>query len=180
MAEAQTSTNIYLHMQSIRRPLLVLHVASAVGAFGAELVLLALGVAGLSGAAPAVMFPAAHIAAAYVIRPLAVLTLATGILAALASPYGVFRYWWTLIKLALVVVLTALVFFNLVPSLAETAGRASAGATADGLARQTMSLVIAPLVGSSLLFVAIMIGVFKPFGRVGRRTPPAHGRSPSI
>jgi hypothetical protein len=180
MGDPQLATDRYLHMHVLRKPMLALHIASAVGAFGGELVLLALGVAGLSGAAPAAIFPAAHIAAAYVIRPLAVLTMATGILAALASPYGLFRHWWTLIKLALVVVLTALVLFNLVPSLDETAQLASAGGTAAEFARQRTSLVTAPLIGSSLLFIAILLGVFKPFGRIGQQTLPVHRTSPRI
>src|SRR5687768_5599254 len=92
----------YLHMHGVYRLLLALHITAAVGALGAELVLLALGLAALSGATPPTVFAAAFDAAAYVVRPLAVLTLLTGAVLALASPYGLFRHWWTLIKLAIV------------------------------------------------------------------------------
>jgi hypothetical protein len=156
----------YLHMHGVYRLLLALHITAAVGALGAELVLLALGLAALSGAAPATVFPAAFVAAAYVVRPLAVLTLLTGVVLALASPYGLVRHWWTLIKLAIVLALTGAVFFGLEPSLAESAGRAAAGAPV--LRGQTL-LIAAPLIAITLLFVAVLLGVFKPFGRIGAR-----------
>jgi hypothetical protein len=156
----------YLHMHGARKLLLALHLVAAVGALGAELVLLALGLAAFSGAAPATVFPAAFVAAAYVVRPLAALTLLTGVALALASPHGLFSHWWTLIKLAIVLALTGAAFFGLAPSLAESAARAASGAV---LPREQALLVAAPLAAITLLFAAVLLGIFKPFGRIGAR-----------
>lgn len=54
------------------RLLLILHVAVAVGLLGAALVLVALGLAGLRGADPRTVYPAAHLVDAWVVTPLAV------------------------------------------------------------------------------------------------------------
>src|SRR6266536_2929307 len=100
----------------LRKLLLTVHVATTVSVLGADLVLVALGIAGLNGAEPRTIYPAARLIGAQVIAPLAVVSLATGLLLGLLTPWGLLRYWWVAIKLGITVVLTAAVLFVLVPT----------------------------------------------------------------
>ena len=109
--EQQSSHQKRYAMQSLKLPslalsapwrklLLSLHVATTVSVLGTDLVLLTLGIASLGGADPRTIYPAAHLASAWLVAPLAVLSLGTGLLLGWLTPWGVFRYWWVTIKLA--------------------------------------------------------------------------------
>jgi hypothetical protein len=65
------------------------------------------------------IYPIAHLVAAQLIAPLAVLALGTGVLLGILTPRGLLQYWWVTIKLALTAVLTAAVAFVLVPRWAR-------------------------------------------------------------
>jgi hypothetical protein len=142
-----------------RVALLTVHVAASVGAIGAALVLLTLGIAGVLGADPRTVYPAAHLVEARVIAPLAVLALASGVAQALVSRWGLVRYWWVAIKLTVTAVLTVVVFLVLEPSLA-------AMATAESLTdAQRMRVVLAPAGALALLVVNVVLGLSKPAWR---------------
>lgn len=151
-----------------RKPLLSLHVATTVSVLGTDLVLLTLGIASLGGADPRTIYPATHLASAYLVAPLAVLSLGTGLLLGLLTPWGVFKYWWVTIKLAITVVLTAIVLFVVVPRLGTVAASvtAASGPLPEG---SRLSLVIAPVIASSLLVLNVVLAVFKPGWRLRAR-----------
>jgi hypothetical protein len=150
-----------------RVALLTVHVVASVGAIGAVLVLLTLGIAGVLGADPGIVYPAAHLVEARVIAPLAVLALASGLAHALSSRWGLLRYWWVAIKLTVTAVLTAVVFLVLEPSLA-------AMATAESLTdAQRMRVVLAPAAALALLVVNVVLGLVKPAWRI-RARPSSH------
>jgi hypothetical protein len=149
-----------------RRLLLTVHVAASVSVLGADLVLLALGVASVGGADPVTIYPAASLVAAWLVQPLAFSALASGLALGLLTPWGLFTYWWVTIKLGIVAVLTGVVLFVLVPAL---------GATADAVTRLTprllgagerLPLLIAPATASVLLVVALALAIFKPGWRL--------------
>lgn len=143
-----------------RTPLLTVHIVTGVGAIGAALVLLALGIAGVRGADPRTVYPAAHLVEAWVIAPLAVLALGTGVTLALLSCWGLVRYWWVAIKLAITAVLTAVVFLVLEPSLAATA---AAESLTDA---QRTRIALFPAVALALLVVNVVLGLAKPRRRL--------------
>ncbi len=58
--------------------LLTLHAAASVGALGADLALFTLGMAGLGGTDQAIVYPAAHLIAAWLVAPLACSLLEPG------------------------------------------------------------------------------------------------------
>jgi hypothetical protein len=159
--------------QPWRNSLLSLHVAASVSVLGADLVLLALGVAGLGGADPLTIYPAARLVAVWLITPLAVLTLGTGLLLGLLTPWGLFTYWWVTIKLAIVLVLTGAVLFVLVPALGATAEAVGGPAPEPLAAGRRLPLVVAPAVASTLLAVALVLAVFKPGWRLRSREETA-------
>ena len=94
-------------------------------------------------------------------------------LTALLSSYGVRRYWWVATKLTVAVGLTIVVFLVLVPGL--TAAAETATSAAELTEANRLTLALGPVVGSSLLFVNIVLAVYKPAWRLRRsaREPSA-------
>lgn len=154
---------------SWRKLLLSLHVATTVSVLGTDLVLLTLGIASLGGADPRTIYPAAHLASAYLVVPLAVFSLGTGLLLGWLSPWGIFRYWWVTIKLVITIVLTGIVLFVLVPRLGMVAASVTASASDTLPEGSRIPLVVAPVIASSLLLLNVVLAVFKPGWRLRAR-----------
>jgi hypothetical protein len=153
-----------------RKPLLAIHIVASVGVLGADLVLLALGISGARGADPETVYPAMSLVSAWLIAPLAVLALGTGLLQAVLRGWGLARYWWVTIKLTITAVLTGVVLFVLVPGLrtaAETATGLSAQALLDDAER--LVFVIAPSVAITLLLLNVVLAIYKPTWRIRSR-----------
>jgi hypothetical protein len=107
---------------------------------------------------------------AWLIAPLAVLALGTGLLQAVLRGWGLARYWWVTIKLTITAVLTGVVLFVLVPGLrtaAETATGLSAQALLDDAER--LVFVIAPSVAITLLLLNVVLAIYKPTWRIRSR-----------
>ena len=156
-----------------RNILLSIHVATTVSVLGADLVLVALLLSGLTGSDPLTIYPAARLVGSSIVAPLALVSLAAGVLLALLSSYGVRRYWWVATKLTVAVGLTIVVFLVLVPGL--TAAAETATSAAELTEANRLTLALGPVVGSSLLFVNIVLAVYKPAWRLRRsaREPSA-------
>jgi hypothetical protein len=75
-----------------RKLLLTVHVATAVSVLGTDLVLLVLGISSVRGADPQTVYPAADLIATWVLAPLAILALYSGVLLGLLTRWGLFRY----------------------------------------------------------------------------------------
>lgn len=146
-----------------RKALLTLHVVTAVGWLGVDLVLLTLGVSGMAGSDPATVYPAMGLIGTTLFVPLSVAVWVIAVVGAWATPWGVLRHWWIIAKLALTTVMLGLVLFALRPNLVA--------AMIDGAAlaqQQRLDLMIAPVVSSTLLVVATVLSTYKPWGRVRR------------
>ena len=148
-----------------RKLLTFIHIAVTVSVLGADLVLIALGLAGLTGD-PLTFYPAAELIGSRIMWPLAVASVATGVTLALIGPYGLFRFWWVAIKLTTTLVLTGLLAFALLPALAAAAEATASGATPSESRR--LLLVLGPIASSSLLLTNIALAVFKPNRRFTR------------
>ena len=96
--------------------------------------------------------------------------LASGVVLGLGTKYGLVRYWWVAIKLVLNIVLTALVPIALRPEVSKAAeqGRQFAAGTPASLA--VGDLIFPPIVSPSALLIAMVLAVFKPWGRI-RKCP---------
>jgi hypothetical protein len=94
----------------------------------------------------------------------AVATLASGLLLALATRWGLFRHWWTVAKLALAI-LTVVVGVTVIdPAIQDTvASRTKTGSA--GFSDALLPAVAATLL---LLLSAITLAITKPWGRIGR------------
>jgi hypothetical protein len=152
-----------------RKAILTLHVVTAVGWLGSDMVLLTLGVAGLSGAVGGdVAYPAMSLVGTVLFVPLSFLVWVVGVVNALGTPWGLLRWWWVAVKLVIVTVMLFLVTFLLYPGLVD------AGELGPALPhRDRINLVIAPSVSSTLLIVATVLSTYKPWGRrrTGERQP---------
>ena len=148
-----------------RNLLLTVHVLATVGLFGADLVLLTLGITSVLGAEPRTVYPAAAAVGKTLLGPLAVALLATGLLLGALSQWGLSKYWWVVIKLSITVALTPVVLFVLVPRL-DAAAETGRLFTESG----RVQLVIAPTVASSLLALNVAMAVYKPQWRLKRST----------
>ena len=156
----------------LRRLVLVTHVVTSVGWLGAVAVFLALAVLGLASGDPGtvrgaylVMLPTGT----FVLVPLAVASLTTGVLSALGTSWGLVKHYWVLIKLLITAAstLVLVLYLQTFRLLAETA----ADPTAD-LAKVRNS---SPALHSGLALLALVVttvlAVYKPKGLTGLGLP---------
>jgi hypothetical protein len=155
----------------LRKFALTAHVVSSVGWLGAVVAFLALAVAGLvSDDAQTVraVYIAAEPLTWFVIIPLAVASLVTGIAQSLVTTWGLFRHYWVVFKLLIAVGATA-VLLMYTETVGFFADLAEAGRGLGELRAPTFVLHSgAALV---LLLTATVLAVYKPQGmtRYGRR-----------
>jgi hypothetical protein len=157
---------------SVRKLALTAHVTSSVGWLGAVAAFVALAIVGLTSQDAAtvrgaylVMEPAAW----FVLVPLAVASLLTGLVQSLGTAWGLFRHYWVLFKLLINVVATIvlLMYMQTLNAMARVAADPDAGL---GMVQNA-----SPLLHSGaallLLLVATVLAVYKPRGmtRYGQR-----------
>lgn len=165
----------------LRRLMLTVHVAVSVGWLGAVAAVLALGVAALDGGSPQITRGALLVMeplGRYVILPLAVASLATGVVQSLGTPWGLVRHYWVLFKLVINAVAMAFLLMYLPTFSALTAATANPASSPEDLTALASSLVLHAGVAVLLLLAATALGVVKPRGR----TPfaPAARRGPAL
>lgn len=100
--------------------------------------------------------------------------LISGILLGLGTKYGLVRYWWVAVKLALNLMLTSLVLISL---RGEVVAKAEQGRQFLAGDRVTLAevgdLLFPPIVSPTVLLIAMALAVFKPWGRIRNRAPSA-------
>lgn len=148
----------------VRSFALAVHLTCSVGWIGAVVAYLALGVAA-AGSQDAQTVRGAWIAMEltgwYVIAPLAVASLLTGLIMALGTKWGLFRYYWVLVALILTTLATVVVLLHMptVSSLADVA-RDAKGARLDGLGGDLLHAGL----GLVVLLAVQVVNIYKPPG----------------
>lgn len=163
----------------VRRLTLVVHVVVSVGWLGLDAVLLVLGVTAVRTADPELTRAcvlAMDVAAGWMIAPVALVSLGTGIAGGLLSPWGLVRYRWVLTKLVLTVGAATASIVLLRARLDEAAGLARVDP--GGLGRLELDLVIPPAVALGLYLGMTVLSVLKPWGRTRWGRPAVHAREP--
>ncbi|MFK0178495.1 DUF2269 domain-containing protein [Streptomyces xanthochromogenes] len=150
--------------RTVRKGWLVAHVAVSVSWLGLTLGLLALGITAYTTDSPAMTdaaYRAMKVFGDWLVLPIALLTLVTGVVLSLGTRWGLARHRWVWIKFWLTLVTLCLSAFLLRPEIN--------GAVAAGV--PDTSLVAAPIVSSSAYFFMTAISVLKPWGltRRGRK-----------
>ena len=149
------------------RVALTAHVISSVGWCGAVAAFLALAVAGLSSQ-DAQMVRGAYLAMEltgwFVIVPLSLASLLTGVVLSLGTTWGLFRHYWVLAKIVMTIPAIALLLLHMQPisRVARVAAETTlTGAGLGGLRIQLVAYAAAALV---VLLVATVLSTYKPRG----------------
>ena len=164
----------------LRKFTLTAHVTSSVGWLGAVVAFLALAVAGLTSR-DAQLVRAVYLVAEpitrFVLVPLALASLLTGIVQSLGTTWGLFRYYWVLFKLVLNILATVvlLMYTRTVSYFADVAAQSSG----DLAELRSPSFVLHSSGGLLVLLTATVLGVYKPRGmtRYGQRKQYEHRRA---
>src|SRR5215475_11387909 len=102
----------------LRKFALTTHVTSSVGWVGSVAAFLALSIAGLSSPDSQMVrgaYMAMHLTTWYVIVPLCLASLFTGLIESLGTQWGLFRHYWVVIKLLLTVFATLILLVHTQP-----------------------------------------------------------------
>jgi hypothetical protein len=154
-----------------RAALLTVHVAMSVGWLGLDGALVALQVTGLSRETPTVqagIASAMAVIACWVLIPVVFVSLASGLMLGLSTPWGLVRHWWVVSKCAIALVLSVTGLLVLLPQLHQT------------LAGSAVQILIARSIALMLLLGATGISVVKPWGKTprGRRVQQSGRQRP--
>jgi hypothetical protein len=148
----------------LRKLALAVHLTSSVGFIGAALAYLGLGVSAVTSE-DAQTVRAAWIAMEltgwYVIIPLALAALLTGLVMSLGTPWGLFRHYWVLITFVLTIFATVILLLHMptVSSLADVAREA------DGVTLGRLGGDLLHAGGGLLVLLVItVLNVYKPRG----------------
>ncbi|CAL9665314.1 hypothetical protein SUDANB9_07154 [Streptomyces sp. enrichment culture] len=153
-----------------RRASLVVHAVASAAWLGLSLGLLALGITAAAGASPAAVEGAVRcmkLFADWLLLPLALLTLASGLLLALGTPWGLARHRWVYTKFWLTLATTVATFFALRPGVNSAVAAVAAGEPLPDAG----DVLFGPVVSLSAYVFMTVLSLLKPWGltRRGRR-----------
>ena len=152
---------------SLRKVALITHVTFSVGWLGSVAAFLALAIAGLTSADPQTVraaYLSMEVIGWFVIVPLSIASLVSGLVQSLGTPWGLFRHWWVLMKLVMTVLATLVLLLHMQPvgHLGEAVRAAAlAGGELRGLRLQLIADAGAAIV---VLLVATTLSIVKPRG----------------
>lgn len=148
-----------------RRLALTAHLAASMGWLGAAVAVLAMAAIGLTSndeqivrAVYRVMEPTAW----WALVPLALASLATGVLSSLVSVWGLFRHWWVVFKLVINVFATVILLMYM--ATFRTMAELAADPAADLAAVRNPSPLLHGIIAIVVLLVATVLSVYKPRG----------------
>lgn len=162
----------------LRKLILLFHIGSAGAWLGIDVAMAAVIFTGLSTDDPqraAVAFRALEIFTIIPLLTVGVICLITGLFLGWGSKWGVLRYKWVLVKLILNLVLTLLVLVALRSGVQDAAIYGSELAAGVETSVDPSDLIYPPIVSTSSLTFAMILAVFKPWGRVRNRSRRGDG-----
>ncbi|MFC5955151.1 DUF2269 family protein [Streptomyces pratens] len=153
-----------------RRALLVVHVVSSASWLGLTLGLLALGVTAATTGSEATVEASARAMKLFADRlvvPLALLTLSSGLVLSLGTPWGLARHRWVYTKFWLTLATTTATVFALRPGVNAAVAAVAAGRPLPDAG----DVLFGPVVSLSAYAFMTAISILKPWGptRRGRR-----------
>jgi hypothetical protein len=176
---ARTSSSRWLPLsRRWRRATLVVHIVAAGAWIGIDVIVAVLVLTGWFGHDVALRSLAYQALATFVVWPMltaGLVSLATGLILGLGTVWGLLRYWWVVVKLALNLVLCTLIVLVLRPGMDEVAGYGRDLLTGSPDPGAVSSLFFPPAVSLTTLTLATTLAVFKPWGRI-RPARSAGGR----
>ena len=157
-----------------RRFALTAHVASSVGWLGTVAGFQALAIAAVRShdlGSVRAFYLSMELIGWYVIVPFCLASLVTGLVLSLATPWGLFRHYWVLVKF-LITTVSALILFGFTQTLGSLGALAAqATLSMNELQDLRQSPVLHSGGGMLAILVATILAVYKPWGMTpyGRR-----------
>ncbi|MEV6290518.1 DUF2269 domain-containing protein [Streptomyces sp. NPDC051896] len=155
-----------------RKSWVVVHVVASVGWLALMLCLLILGATALATDDAGTLrtaYRAMGMLGDPLIVPLSLLTLLSGVVLSVGTPWGLFRYYWVAVKFWLTLAATAASVFALTARLHEAVHAVQRHPTgpiaAMHLGFVRYDTVIVPAVALLLYLAMVALSVFKPWGR---------------
>jgi hypothetical protein len=152
-----------------RKAVLVVHIGSAgawIGVDVAMAVVIFTAVFSDDDRTRAVCFQALALFAVWPLFVVGLLCLASGVTLGVGSGYGLVRYWWVATKLAVSVVLVSLVPLALRPGLDGLSEQGRELAAGHLVTASVGDMIYPPIVSPAALLFALVLAVFKPWGRI--------------
>jgi hypothetical protein len=152
-----------------RKTLLVVHIGTSVGFMGAVAVFFFLAVAGLlagNDASANAFYTVMPTVTWWVIVPLAFASIAVGLLQAALSPWGLVRHYWVVVKLAMTLLITAVLMIQ-TPSIDALGLLAASPKAMMGDIGARYSVLVHSGGGIAALAVVLVLSVVKPRGLTG-------------
>jgi hypothetical protein len=151
----------------LRKLGLVVHVTASVGWIGSVAAFLALALVGLQSQDAILVsgvYLAMDVTAAYVIVPLSIASLASGVIQALGTSWGLFKHYWVLVKLVITAASTFLLITHMqgISYMAEVAGQMALGSGDLRGLRVQLAVDAAAAIGA--LLVTTVLSIYKPRG----------------
>lgn len=146
----------------VRKLVLTAHVATAVGWFGALLAYLVLDLVATTGGdvqRVRAAYVGMDLTVSYVIVPLALGSVAIGILNALITPWGLLRHYWVVVKLVLTLAATAVLLIE-----RRTVRLLAEDATSGADPRAQLGTLVHSIGGLVVLLLVLVLSVYKPSG----------------
>src|SRR5688500_9826760 len=156
-----------LMIPPVRKFALTAHVTASVGWLGSVAAFLVLAIAGLRSA-DAETIRAAYLAMNllgwFIIVPLCFASLATGLIQALGTPWGLLRHYWVIIKLLITLLSTIILLVHMRPitHMAEVAAETMLAST--DMRRLRIQLAVDAAAAVIALLVATTLSIYKPRG----------------
>jgi hypothetical protein len=149
------------------------HITFSIGWLGAVAVFLALAITGLTSQnfqLARSAYLAMELSGWYIIVPFCFASLFTGIVQALGTKWGLFRYYWIVVKLFLTITVTILLLLHMQPIsyLAGIAADTSIASIKDS--RLQIQLVADAGAAIIILLITTTISVYKPWGKIQFKT----------
>jgi hypothetical protein len=155
-----------------RKSWVVVHVVASVGWLALMLCLLTLGATALATDDAGTLrtaYRAMGMLGDALIVPLSLLTLLSGVVLSLGTPWGLFRYYWVAVKFWLTLAATVASIFALNARLHDAVHAVDRHPTgpiaAMHLGFVRYNTVIVPTFALSLYLAMVVLSVFKPWGR---------------
>jgi hypothetical protein len=151
----------------LRKFALTTHVTSSVGWLGAVGACLALAIAGVGSEDAQIVraaYLAMHLTTWFVIVPLCLAALLTGIIPSLATTWGLFRHYWVVTKLLLTVLATLILLVHTQPIDRVAAVAAQTTLASGELLQLRFQLVGDACAALCVLLMTTALSVYKPWG----------------
>jgi hypothetical protein len=151
----------------LRKLALTVHVTTSVGWLGAVAAFLALAVAGLMSQDAQLVrgsYLAMPVMTWYALVPLCLAALLSGIVSSLGTEWGLFRYYWIVVKLAITVLSTVIFLVHTQPIHLLAAAASTATAFDADLRRMQIQMAVAAGAALVVLLVLTGLSVYKPRG----------------